>query len=261
MEEGASLVLTFAIGALSGALTCMLFFDGKRRKGALVSAGCTSDDDCQSLYYDYSSLQAADGGGFPESITKALVKQETIDRMTTIHDEYRMLPGSLYKAAVENLIVVCVDVLAKTTDNKLILFLRRDKPADKIWWWPGGRMFRGETFFDTAIRKINDETGGAAAKSSVKPLGIVNVWNTFFPDSAWDGERLFMKRGTQTVNVTVVVSIDASSSDVSDRMMATKAGAEAWAVAGYKFIRYGDAAEYDKYISLNVRQAMEKGLL
>ncbi len=93
-------------------------------------------------------------------------------------------------------------MLQRPSDGKVLLFFRKDKPAAKIWWWPGGRMFRGETFEDTALRKIRDETGaGDAACASA--VGIVNVWNTFFPDSSWDQGRHPEHRGTQTVNVSV----------------------------------------------------------
>lgn len=54
--------------------------------------------------------------------------------------------------------------------------------------WPGGRMFRGETFFQAAVRKISDETGSDARCH--RPVSVVQVWNTFFPDSSWDNERL-----------------------------------------------------------------------
>lgn len=66
----------------------------------------------------------------------------------------------LYEQYVANLVIVCVDViLQRKSDRKLLLFLRRDPPARSIWWWPGGRMFRGETFQQAAVRKICEETG------------------------------------------------------------------------------------------------------
>jgi ADP-ribose pyrophosphatase YjhB (NUDIX family) len=40
-----------------------------------------------------------------------------------------------------------------------------------VWWLPGGRIFKGETFYDTAVRKIRDETGNKNA--IVTPLGVI----------------------------------------------------------------------------------------
>lgn len=62
-------------------------------------------------------------------------------------------------------------------------------------------MFRGETFAATAVRKIRDETGNPSLEVEAK--GIVNVWNTFFPDSSWDESRAPGREGTQTVNICV----------------------------------------------------------
>ena len=126
-----------------------------------------------------------------------------VKALTAVHPDYRKLPAEFYKFAVEHLPIVCVDVvLQRPADGKLLLFFRKDKPAAKIWWWPGGRMFRGETFADTALRKIREETG-AGAGASASAIGIVNVWNTIFPDSSWDSGRKPEHYGTQTVNVTV----------------------------------------------------------
>jgi len=137
----------------------------------------------------------------------------------------------------------------------LLLFYRRDKPAAGIWWWPGGRLLRGETFYVAAIRKIRDETGNPLAK--VVPRGIVNVWNTFFPDSNWDENRLPEKVGTQTVNISVVCVLD---SEINLDENAKKQ----WAVDSHRWIDVADALEdgaYDKYVRLNVLRAQQLGLL
>jgi len=44
-------------------------------------------------------------------------------------------PFDFYKQAVENLPIVCVDVICKRSDGKMLLFYRRDKPVAHLWWW------------------------------------------------------------------------------------------------------------------------------
>ena len=44
-------------------------------------------------------------------------------------------PFDFYKQAVENLPIVCVDVICKRSDGKVLLFYRRDKPVAHLWWW------------------------------------------------------------------------------------------------------------------------------
>jgi ADP-ribose pyrophosphatase YjhB (NUDIX family) len=210
------------------------------------------DDNCNSLFY--GSLTAKDGSGFPQGMT---IDNATVATLKTVHPEYTKLPMEMYKKSVECLPIVCVDVICRRkADGKLLLFFRRDKPAAGIWWWPGGRMFRGETFFDCAVRKIRDESGSKSAK--VTPLGIVNVWNTFFPDSNWDEHRPAGREGTQTVNICVACEIDDA-----DIAMA-KSEQAAWAVEASAWITPEALLQrgaYDKYVSLNVQRAIELGYL
>lgn len=220
-----------------------------------------ADDECNSLFY--GDTQVTGGHGFPE--TKTVIEQ-IVSTLTMVHSEHRRLPFEFYKEAVESLPIVCVDIVCRRkSDAKLLVFFRRDRPAASIWWWPGGRLFRGETFFQTAQRKIRDETGNKEAK--VTPLGLINVWNTFFPDSSWDEGRAAGREGTQTVNVSVFCELDdtpsPSSSSATTSAVETKAVKE-WAVEEQKWITVEDALQpgaYDKYIRLNVERAQKMGFL
>jgi hypothetical protein len=228
-----------------------------------------SDDECNSLYY--GCFPEGNGVGFPYLGT---VDDRTIAKMQAIHPEYTRLPFDLYKKVVENLPIVCVDVICRRQDGKLLLFYRRDKPAAQIWWWPGGRMFRGETFYSAAVRKVVDETGNQS--TVVQPKGVVKVWNTFFPDSHWDSERSPDRVGTQTVNIVVVCDIawlgspqeaaagggvGAGGESARGR---TSSGENDWAVEAHKWVSPEELlapGAYDKYITSNVKAAMNMGLL
>lgn len=128
-------------------------------------------------------------------------------------------------------------------------------------------MFRGETFFDAAIRKVRDETGQKDAV--VKPRGVVNVWNTFFPDSHWDAERAKGREGTQTVNIVVVCDIvwqgDLTGDTTSVGSGAQQAGGNSeWAVEAHRWVTPEEAikrGKYDKYVSGNVVLAHSLQLL
>ncbi len=112
-------------------------------------------------------------------------------------------------------------------------------------------MFRGETFYDTAIRKIKDETGNPTAQ--VHAIGVVDVWNTFFPDSNWDMPEY---SGTQTVNIVVVCRLDGDNDDIRYN---PEAGGQ-WAVDAHRWISVRECMEvnmYDKYVRLNVEKALQ----
>ena len=121
-------------------------------------------------------------------------------------------------------------------------------------------MFRGETFSDAATRKVRDETDG---RYSATPRGVVQCWNTFFPDSAWDAGRDTSKRGTQTVNIVVACECDelpvASGGDGGDG-----GAVKAWAVEAQRWVSIDEvisANYYDKYVTNNVTRALNLGLL
>eukprot|EP00428_Durinskia_dybowskii_P067113 CAMPEP_0170373462 /NCGR_PEP_ID=MMETSP0117_2-20130122/10082_1 /TAXON_ID=400756 /ORGANISM="Durinskia baltica, Strain CSIRO CS-38" /LENGTH=255 /DNA_ID=CAMNT_0010628355 /DNA_START=76 /DNA_END=843 /DNA_ORIENTATION=+ len=244
----------FAVGvALATAIFSALCFIRTNK----IDNHDAADDDCQSLFYDLLP-EDCKGKGFTSLRTTSTA---TIALLKKVHPEYSRLPFELYKQVVESLPIVCVDVICRRNDGKILLFYRRDKPAASIWWWPGGRMFRGETFYDAAIRKARDETGNKTLR--VNPRGLVTVWNTFFPDSHWDAERMVGKEGTQTVNVVVVcdVSLDSECEVAEVETLGTVAE---WAVEAQRWISPSEAlvvGKYDKYVSSNVKLAIEKGLL
>lgn len=261
----------FAFGIVAStfvaATVLLVDFYRKREIGTLSN---DADDECLSLFY--GKEPGPEGSGFPFRADIHAVDTSTMTLLTTVHPEYRRLPKEFYGAAVEMLPIVCVDVILcrprrsaygtdSTDEKEVLLFYRRDAPAKGIWWWPGGRMFRGETFFTTALRKIRDETGQQDA--DITPIAVLQVWNTFFPDSSWDAQRQAGREGTHTVNIVVFCEL---RSDLRDENGSTVAhGArEQWAVEAHKWVSVREALEpgrYDKYVTLNIEAAIKRGLL
>lgn len=127
-----------------------------------------------------------------------------VDALTEITDSRKYLPDELYGKMVRDTVVCCVDALIvrRREDGKkeCLLVKRASEPVKGVWWLPGGRLLKGETFFAAAIRKAQQETGLA----DVKPIQVLGVWNTFFPTSHWDTATV---KGTQTVNPIVLVEL------------------------------------------------------
>jgi ADP-ribose pyrophosphatase YjhB (NUDIX family) len=96
-----------------------------------------------------------------------------------------MVEKRIYSEAVKNLPIPCVDVfLFDPTSRRYLLVLRKDPPAQGIWWPVGGRVYKGETLAECAKRKCCEELG--LSLRDVTPLKNLGVAETFFPDSAWD---------------------------------------------------------------------------
>lgn len=114
--------------------------------------------------------------------------------------EYKTLSEpTLYKQVVANFPICCVDIFIYDSQTKKYLeVLRRDKPAQGEYWFVGGRMYKGESFFDCAKRKVKEEAGLA-----VTPQKILGVYSTIFGDSAWQTQ-------THSINIVVLVKINSN---------------------------------------------------
>ena len=149
LRNSTSVALAFLFGSLVGIVCTFLVGSPKRTTHESV----TADDDCQSLYYDTNL--GGEGQGIP------LIK--TCDKNIkefSVKPEAKFLDKDFYSKAVELLPTVCVDIVVqRKLDNKVLLLFRRDKPVAGVWWWVGGRAFKGESFFQTAVRKTAAETG------------------------------------------------------------------------------------------------------
>lgn len=65
---------------------------------------------------------------------------------------------SVYKRFVEEMPIVCVDVLIHSGSD-ILFILRNQEPAKGKWWVVGGSMKKNETMEQCAIRKCKEEVG------------------------------------------------------------------------------------------------------
>ncbi len=91
------------------------------------------------------------------------------------------LSKEFYRQAMENMPIICVDVfLLNTKTNRYLVVFRNNRPAKDVFFIPGGRLCKGETFFEAARRKCQQELGINAT-----PQVVLGVNNLIFPDSEW----------------------------------------------------------------------------
>lgn len=246
MEDNSCLVGLLIFGSIAAIYSRSRIFGRKAND-------FQGEDNCFSLFYD--KPVRSNGSGL---LLSELGTVRTSIRLKQVEEDFKKIPSEIYSKMVELSPIVCVDVVCRRkSDGNFLLFLRRDKPAAGIWWWPGGRMYRGESFYDTAIRKIQEEASIAAYL--INPLGVIETWNTFFPDSSWDHAQSKGRSGTQTVNIVVCCTLD----DTDYSLNGSGQNLE-WAVANSKWISYAEgvnALNYDKYVNLNLEIARRKGFL
>lgn len=90
-----------------------------------------------------------------------------------------MIPDKLYKQIVENVPIVCVDVIL-VHKGRYVLVKRANEPLKGEWWIVGGRCLKDEPTKETAKRKVKEEVGLVPTK-----LKIMGIYEDFYPKSAW----------------------------------------------------------------------------
>lgn len=83
-----------------------------------------------------------------------------------------IIPNDLYAKIHESLPIFCLDLVI-VQDQKILLVKRNREPAKDQYWFPGGRMFKGEQFMDTARRIAQGEVG--IHIDSIQILGADNL--------------------------------------------------------------------------------------
>lgn len=86
-----------------------------------------------------------------------------------------MIDDDLYHKILSNVPIACVDVLLEDR-GKVLLLKRTEEPMAGRWWFPGGRVAKGEAFGQAAARKMREECGIA-----IRTEGFLGYWEETFP--------------------------------------------------------------------------------
>ena len=74
------------------------------------------------------------------------------------NEELGYIPQATYEQIVKIMPIVSVEALI-VAEGKLLFLRRNNAPAKGQWWFPGGRIRKGESLEETLHRKIKEETG------------------------------------------------------------------------------------------------------
>lgn len=86
------------------------------------------------------------------------------------------VPSSLYDQMVKFTPIPSVEAII--VSNGSLLFLKRNNnPVKGQWWFPGGRIRKGESLEEALFREVKEETG-----LNVIEYKLVNVYSRVFPD-------------------------------------------------------------------------------
>lgn len=105
-----------------------------------------------------------------------------------VHDS--RIPDDLFAAFLKRLPQVSVELFLET-DRGVLVLRRTNEPAAGEWFWPGTRLFKGETFETAAKRLAQEELG-----IEINLKSRLGTYAHFWDEGAFDGVKT-----THTVNV------------------------------------------------------------
>lgn len=85
-----------------------------------------------------------------------------------------MIPTALYNQITKQMPITSVEAIIKK-DNSLLFLKRNNTPAKDEWWFPGGRVRKGETLKESLHREIKEETG-----LEIEIIRFVGVYTRIF---------------------------------------------------------------------------------
>lgn len=109
------------------------------------------------------------------------------------------IPADEYKRILSVLPILCVDCLI-IHEQKCLLLKRTGEPAKGQYWFPGGRVFKGETIHDAALRKGREEVNLLCTFEQ-----IISIEETIFK------QQSTMETDIHTVNVCCKLSATETS--------------------------------------------------
>lgn len=76
--------------------------------------------------------------------------------------------------------LVAIDLVVRDPQGRILLGLRRNAPAQGVWFVPGGRVFKDETLADAFRRIGRDELG---VELSMERSAFLGVYEHLYPDN------------------------------------------------------------------------------
>ena len=124
----------------------------------------------------------------------------------------------LWKEIHRSVPIVCVDIAA-VFQEKVLLLKRCVEPEAGKWWFPGGRLYRGEQMEEAVRRILWDETG----LHVFEPAEFFAWENALYPASPWGYEC-----GTHTVNFVYKLMLSEKNTEGGLRINGLHEGAIWW---------------------------------
>ena len=90
------------------------------------------------------------------------------------------LDSVLFSSIVANTPLVSIDLVVRNGSGEILLGRRTNRPAQGMWFVPGGRIRKDESIQNAFLRLSREELGAAVPVDEAQFLG---VYEHFYPDN------------------------------------------------------------------------------
>jgi colanic acid biosynthesis protein WcaH len=97
-------------------------------------------------------------------------------KRTNLNKKCGFIPQLTYERIVKCLPIVSVEALI-VSEGRLLFLRRKNEPAKGEWWFPGGRLRRGESLKKALCREVAEETG-----LEIVYTRFIGVYSRVFPE-------------------------------------------------------------------------------
>ncbi len=95
----------------------------------------------------------------------------------------RWTEPDIFKCIVKNTPLISIDLIIRNKEGKVLLGLRKNKPAKGYYFVPGGRIFKNETI-EEAFKNISENELGL--KLNISDANFLGVYQHFYEDNFFD---------------------------------------------------------------------------
>lgn len=92
------------------------------------------------------------------------------------------LDNDTFRTVVASTPLVSIDLIVKNAEGQVLLGKRNNRPAQSMWFVPGGRILKNEPISTAFKRLVKNELNADADLSEAQFLGL---YDHLYPDSIW----------------------------------------------------------------------------
>ncbi len=88
-----------------------------------------------------------------------------------------------FRKVVRTTNLIALDLIVQDKDNRVLVGLRKNPPAQGLWFVPGGRVFKNERLHESLNRILNDEINLPSKK--ISDIALHGIYDHIYDDNVF----------------------------------------------------------------------------